>query len=71
MLFRSDRAAERGRWGRRAALDLIDAIIEDREPETGMYAGATTVEMVAAVYASALAGRRVDWPLAPRSNPLG
>ncbi len=54
-----DRAAERMAWGRRAALDLIDAITEDREPETGMYAGRTTVQMTAAIYASALSGTRV------------
>jgi predicted dehydrogenase len=65
-----DRAAERASWGRRAALDLLDAIAEDREPETGMYAGATTVDMIAAVYASALTGHRVEFPLKPRTNPL-
>jgi len=65
-----DRAAERASWGRRAAVDLLDAILEDREPETGMYAGATTVEMTAAIYASALTGRRIDLPLTDRGNPL-
>ena len=65
-----DRAAERAQWGRRAALDLLDAIAADREPETGMYAGATTVEMVAAVYESALSGRRIEWPLKDRTSPL-
>ncbi|MGI9176368.1 MAG: Gfo/Idh/MocA family protein [Pirellulales bacterium] len=65
-----DRAAERALWGRRAALDLLDAIAEDREPETGMYAGRVTVEMTAAVYAAALTGRRVDWPIAERGSPL-
>jgi predicted dehydrogenase len=58
-----DRAAERAAWGRRAAADLVAAIIEDREPETGMYAGRTTVEMTTAIYASALSGRRIEWPL--------
>lgn len=66
----ADRAAERAAWGRRAALDLLDAINEGREPETGMYAGRTTVEMTAAVYASALSGRRIDWPLRDRADPL-
>jgi hypothetical protein len=65
-----DRAAERAGWGRRAALDLLDAIAEDREPETGMYAGLTTVEMTAAIYASALSGRRIEWPLEFTANPL-
>ena len=58
-----ERAAERMGWGRRAAADLVDAIREDREPETGMYAGRTTVEMTAAVFAAALAGRRITLPL--------
>jgi predicted dehydrogenase len=64
------RTAERMAWGRRAAADLVDAIREDREPETGMYAGRTTVEMTAAVFASALAGRRVMLPLEQAGNPL-
>jgi predicted dehydrogenase len=66
-----DRAAERASWGREAVVDLIDAIVNDREPETGMYAARTVVEMIAATFASALDGGRVTWPLAPRSNPLG
>jgi predicted dehydrogenase len=65
-----DRAAERAAWGRRAALDLLDAIDQDREPETGMYAGRTTVEMTAAIYAAAVTGRRVRWPIVERGNPL-
>ena len=59
----AERTIERANWVRRAALDLMAAILEDREPETGMFAGRTTVEMTAAVYASALSGRRIDWPL--------
>jgi len=66
-----DRAAERAGWGRRAAADLVDAIIEDREPESGMYAGRTVLEMTMAVYASALSGGRVTWPIAERGTPLG
>lgn len=65
-----DRSAERASWGRRAVADLLDAIQNDREPETGMYAGRTVVEMNAAVFASALSGERVTWPLGTRSNPL-
>jgi predicted dehydrogenase len=65
-----DRGAERANWGRRAAADLLDAIANDREPETGMYAGRTVVEMTSAVYASALSGGRITWPLAFRGNPL-
>jgi len=59
-----DRAAERAGWGRLAVADLLDAIADDREPETGMYAGRTTVEMITAVFASGLTGERVRWPLA-------
>lgn len=65
-----DRAAERKSWARRAAADLVDAIIEDREPETGMYAGRATVEMAAAVLAAALTGTKITLPLANRTNPL-
>ena len=65
-----DRSAERAEWGRRCVIDLVDAILTDREPETGMYAGRATVEMNAAVYASALSGRRIDLPLDDRGNPL-
>jgi len=65
-----DRANERAGWGRRAADDLVDAIAEDREPETGMYAGRTVLEMTTAVYASALAGARVTWPMKAGGNPL-
>jgi predicted dehydrogenase len=66
-----DRAAERAAWGRRAAVDLIDAIADDREPEAGMYAGRTVLEMTTAVYASALAGTRINWPVRSGGNPLG
>ncbi|MFZ4732139.1 MAG: Gfo/Idh/MocA family protein [Pirellulales bacterium] len=70
----ADRAKERAGWARRAALDLVDAILGDREPTTGMYAGRTTVEMTAAIFAAALSGKRIDWPLAQslpdRGNPL-
>ncbi len=65
-----DRAAERASWGRRAVTDLLDAIENDREPETGMYAGRTVVEMNAAIFASALSGQRITWPLSQRTNPL-
>jgi hypothetical protein len=39
-----------------------------------MYAGRTTVEMTTAIFAAALSGKRIDWPLAQslpdRGNPL-
>ncbi len=63
-----DRAAERAAWGRLAVADLLDAIAEDREPETGMHAGRTSVEMIAAVFASGLTCGRITWPL-PGSLP--
>jgi len=66
-----DRSAERAGWGRLAVADLLDAIAEDREPETGMYAGRTVLEMTTAVYAAALAGTRVRWPIAALGSPLG
>ena len=66
-----DRNEERSAWGRRAAADLLDAIAEDREPETGMYAGRTTVEMTSAIYAAALSGRRIAWPLDAKLPGLG
>lgn len=66
-----DRATERAAWGRRAAVDLIDAIADDREPATGMYAGRTVLEMTTAVSASALTGRRIDWPVRRGGSPLG
>lgn len=56
----AQRNEERHGWGIRAASDLVDAILEDREPETGMYAARTTVVMTEAVFASALSGGRVD-----------
>ena len=69
-----DRQAQRVHWAHLATTDLIDAISADREPETGMYAGRTVVEMTAAIYESALSGTRIEWPLNPLlssgGNPL-
>jgi predicted dehydrogenase len=54
-----------------AARDLIAAMSEDREPLCSAESGRTTVEMIAAVFAShRLDGRRVALPLADRGNPL-
>jgi hypothetical protein len=36
-----------------------------------MYAGRTTVEMTSAVYAAALSGTRITWPLDAKSPGLG
>jgi len=66
----ADRTAERASWARRAAADLVESIVEDREPTAGMYAGQTTVEMTAAAFSSSLTGERIEWPLAARANPL-
>jgi predicted dehydrogenase len=65
-----DRAAERAGWGRRAVADLVDAIAEDRQPETGMYAGRTVLELTAAIYRSAVDGGRVSWPMKSAGSPL-
>ncbi len=64
-----DRSAERASWGRLAVADLIDAIESDREPETGMFAGLALTEMNAAIYASSLTGRRIEWPLDRAAMP--
>ena len=53
-----------------ACKDLIDAIEQDRQPEANMYEAHSTVEMIAAVFASHVAGTRVKMPLAERRNPL-
>lgn len=58
-----DRSAERSGWGKLAVLDLLDAMREDREPETGMFTGRLITEMNAAIYAAALTGSRISWPL--------
>ena len=50
--------------------DWLEAIEADREPQCSGRNGAWAVEMVAAVYASALAGGRVSFPLKPRRHPL-
>ncbi|MEI8316362.1 MAG: Gfo/Idh/MocA family oxidoreductase [Planctomycetia bacterium] len=65
-----DRTAERLSWARRASADLVAAIVEDREPTAGMFAGQTTVEMTAAAFASGLSGERIVWPMIPRGNPF-
>jgi len=51
--------------------DLIAALREDREPLCSAQDGATTVEMISAVFEShRLSGRRVTLPLTNRQNPL-
>lgn len=51
--------------------DWLEAICADREPECSGRNGAWAVEMVMAVYASALSRDRVSFPLGRREHPLG
>ncbi len=53
-----------------ACRDLLAAIEEDRQPECSVYEAQATVEMIAAVFASHLAGKPLDLPLADRAHPL-
>jgi predicted dehydrogenase len=53
-----------------ACRDLIDAIEQDRLPECNVLEGRMTVEMIAAVFESHLAGGPVKIPLKSRRNPL-
>ena len=53
-----------------AATDLIRAIETGREPESNMYEGRTSVEMITAVFGSQCQGAPVKIPLANRENPL-
>ncbi len=46
------------------------AIEEDREPECSAYEARATIEMIAGVFASHLAGKPVTLPLKERGNPL-
>jgi predicted dehydrogenase len=50
--------------------DWLDAIAKNREPECSGRNGAWAVEMVMAVYRSALTGQRAVFPLKERSHPL-
>ncbi len=50
--------------------DWLEAIAKNREPECSGRNGAWAVEMVCAVYASALKKAQVSFPLTPRTHPL-
>jgi predicted dehydrogenase len=50
--------------------DWLDAIAANREPECSLKNAAWAVEMVCAVYASALSGQRAALPLKERGHPL-
>jgi predicted dehydrogenase len=54
-----------------ACRDLIEAIEHDRLPECNVLDGRMTVEMIVSVFASHLAGAKVEIPLKSRHNPLG
>ena len=53
------------------ALDLIDAIENDRPPLGNIYDGRAALEMILAVYESHKLERPVDLPLKNRKHPLG
>jgi predicted dehydrogenase len=55
---------------RRVVDDWIDAIQKDREPICSGKAATVAIEMVMAVYQSAISGRRAEFPLTERRNPL-
>ena len=53
-----------------AVRDLIACVEEDRQPLTSIYAARTATEMIVAVFESHRLGKRVEFPLANRQNPL-
>jgi predicted dehydrogenase len=55
---------------RLACCDLLEAIEHDRQPEANMYEARQTVEMIAAAFASQIAGQPVPLPLQERGLPL-
>jgi predicted dehydrogenase len=52
------------------ALDLLDAIERDRKPACSEEDGRWTIEMICGIYASQLARRPLELPLAERRHPL-
>ncbi len=53
-----------------AVRDLIASIEKDRQPLTSIYAARTATEMIVAVFESHRQGKRVEFPLVNRENPL-
>jgi len=53
-----------------AVRDLIACVEEDRQPLTSIYAARTATEMIVAAFESHRQGKRVEFPLANRKNPL-
>lgn len=54
-----------------AALDIMQAITEDRQPESNLYDAINVLEMMYGIYASSLERKAVYLPLKNRSHPLG
>ncbi|HNZ48614.1 MAG TPA: Gfo/Idh/MocA family oxidoreductase [Candidatus Hydrogenedentes bacterium] len=50
--------------------DLMDAIVQDRHPAVSIQDALAATEMIQAVFASHVAGRRVAFPLQERNHPL-
>lgn len=65
---RAKRFLENNRW---AAWDLLCAIEEGRQPVSNVTNARLVVEMIQGIYASAVSGARVTFPLADRAHPLG
>ena len=59
-----------GPANRRVTADWLESIERDREPQCSGYNGMKAIEMVMAVYESALADRPVSLPLLKRTHPL-
>ncbi len=53
-----------------AAWDLMQAIQENREPAANAKDARTGMEMMTGIYQSHLDGKRIDFPLKDRENPL-
>jgi predicted dehydrogenase len=53
-----------------AVRDLIASLEEDRQPLTSIYAARTATEMIVAPFESHRLGKRVEFPLSSRKNPL-
>ena len=55
---------------RRAILDLMEAIEEDRDPISSGRGAVATLEMILGAYESQITGARVPFPMADRTHPL-
>ena len=53
-----------------AVRDLMEAIAEDRQPVSNARSAGLVQEMIQGIYASALRGERMVFPLADRTHPL-